>query len=367
MSKEKKLAKQNTVGIILPKGADEAEGLAEIAGAIIRMRNDMRPQEQRNFMSSLKTIGALLAEAEDVLGKGRNEYAEALPAVWTATPAQLYAIKERVKGIASSGVRSVAWARQQLKYIKKMIDAANTWAPQIVTNEYARQAADVLKIKGVYSLSDSHATVPSLNQAQDMMKRLDSLADDGNKIKDIRNAAMMSILFQTGIRHGQLLNLRQNDIAYNEDINAHILRLRPFKHTKEMRRIKLPKESVARLRRWIAAYHGGCELRWQDHAEPKDSDNFMFTKTSTKGNKVVDPHSGLTENVVNRVKNWLVDDGFNKFTPHDARRFAANQLKLAGVSLESISEHLGHKSTTTTKGYITVPMSADLKGAEPVI
>ena len=91
----------------------------------------------------------------------------------------------------------------------------------------------------------------------------------------------------------------------------------------------------------------------------QSSDQFVFTYIDTKGNVNSKLHSDYLNNKMKSVKRR--HPKLVHATPHKLRHTGATLAKLAGTSIEAISEALTHSDTATTKTYINtsniVPMA----------
>ncbi|CYT91116.1 tyrosine-type recombinase/integrase [Streptococcus suis] len=88
-------------------------------------------------------------------------------------------------------------------------------------------------------------------------------------------------------------------------------------------------------------------------------EQFVFTYIDTKGNINIPLHADYLNNKMKSVKRRHKE--LTHATPHKLRHTGATLAKLAGTSLEAISEALTHSDTITTKTYVNtsnvVPMA----------
>lgn len=91
----------------------------------------------------------------------------------------------------------------------------------------------------------------------------------------------------------------------------------------------------------------------------QSNDQFVFTYIDTKGNVNSKLHTDYLNNKMKSVKRR--HPKLVHASPHKLRHTGATLAKLAGTSIEAISEALTHSDTATTKTYINtsniVPMA----------
>lgn len=141
---------------------------------------------------------------------------------------------------------------------------------------------------------------------------------------DTRISAIVEILLQTGVRIGELANLRLADVRDNS------LHIRPFEgHT--AREVFLNKAAKTALQNYL-------EIR------PTARTDYIFI---TKNGRPL-----LIRNIRTAVDRYFRLAGIEKAKVNDLRHtFIAHHLK-AGVSLVAISKLVGHKRISTTERYL---------------
>ncbi len=155
-----------------------------------------------------------------------------------------------------------------------------------------------------------------------------------------RNHAMVSLLWSTGLRSGELCALQWRDI----DLDDGALLVRKGKGGKQ-RLLYLNDRIWEQMRRYYEKNKG------------KDGDsvfcalsNNQFTKGSTG--------QGLTQSsLVDMIRNHANTNGFTKpVSPKTFRHSFATHMVEAGVRIEDIKEMLGHDDETETCIYIHVTL-----------
>lgn len=146
----------------------------------------------------------------------------------------------------------------------------------------------------------------------------------------IRNAALVEVLFSTGIRVSELCNLKSKMITDNYCIKI------TGKGNKE-RIIKISNTNVINI----------LELHLKENRNNILTEDFLFTNRDGKR---------LSESSVRNIINNLVKEtGYDMHvTPHMFRHSFATYLLDEGVDIRYIQSFLGHSSITTTQIYTYV-------------
>lgn len=141
---------------------------------------------------------------------------------------------------------------------------------------------------------------------------------------DPRIYAIIEILLQTGIRIGELANLRMEDVAENT------LHIRPYEGH-PAREVPLNKRAKEALKRYI-------------NTRPHTQDDHLFI---TKTGKPF-----LVRNIRDAVERYFRKAGIENAKINDLRHtFVAHHLK-HGVSIVFLSKILGHKRLSSTERYL---------------
>ncbi len=147
----------------------------------------------------------------------------------------------------------------------------------------------------------------------------------------LRDKAMLELLYATGLRISELVNLKVTDVNLSEAV----LRCRG-KGDKE-RLIPVGKEAIKWLRRYIEEARG--EL-----LKNKKDEGWLFL--SVRGKKL------SREAFWHRFKVYLTKAGLSlSYYPHSIRHAFATHLLERGVDLRTLQEMLGHSSLNTTQIY----------------
>jgi site-specific recombinase XerD len=187
------------------------------------------------------------------------------------------------------------------------------------------QAVKVRQIKGSgYAVSLSKAEVEKLFSVF-----------DHNRILDIRNLAIITLMFYAGLRRSSVAKLELGDY----DRESGMLTIREAKGNKTYA-IPLHDIAVKNLDEWV-----NVRYRW---ANRSNSDNLFLT---SKG-------KGLDGKVCYwTVKMACKRAGLKHYHPHDARSTFITRLHDAGVPVGDIQALAGHASPETTMGYVRTDWS----------
>lgn len=169
--------------------------------------------------------------------------------------------------------------------------------------------------------------LPVFVRAREMDRLLDEI-DFGASFEGVRNRLMIEVLYSTGVRLSELINLKDADV----DFGMSVLKV-------------LGKRNKQRLIPF------GEELRqdMMDYVEVRDcccrnKDSYFFLRKD--GKKV---YPSLVYSV---VKNGLAKVvTLRKRSPHVLRHSFATSMLNNGASLTSVKELLGHERLTTTEIY----------------
>ena len=150
---------------------------------------------------------------------------------------------------------------------------------------------------------------------------------------DYRNKAMLELMYGTGLRVSEIVNLSVNDI----DLTNCVVRIMG-KGSKE-REVPLGEYSIYYLKLYL-------DRRREMLKEGKPCDKLFLNNHGT----------GMTrQGFFKNLKQLLLEKGLNPdVSPHTLRHSFATHLLNNGADLRSIQEMLGHSDIATTKIYTHV-------------
>ena len=199
------------------------------------------------------------------------------------------------------------------KSISRKINSTRTFYRFLKVNEFVTDDPSLLVSHPKYQLAPPRILTPTEYRA---------LRDAAGS--DARMFAVIELLLQTGIRIGELANLRLSDV------NKDSLHIAPFeKH--EDRVVPLNKRAQDGLTRYMSV-------------RPKVTDDHLFVTKSGK--------PFLIRNIRTAVERYFRLAEIKDAKVNDLRHtFVAHHLK-HGVSLVVLSKVLGHKRLSTTERYL---------------
>ncbi len=168
--------------------------------------------------------------------------------------------------------------------------------------------------------------LPDILTADEINRLL--LAPDSKEVKGMRDRAMLELLYATGIRASELVNLNMTDL--NLDMG--------FLHCKTGKERVIPLGSIAKS----ALYEYVAKARELLVKEPDEKSLFV----NVNGKRIT--RQGFWK-IVKSYKD--VADIKRDITPHTLRHSFAAHLLENGADLKSISEMLGHSDVSSTQVY----------------
>lgn len=146
---------------------------------------------------------------------------------------------------------------------------------------------------------------------------------------DIRNKAMLELMYSTGVRVSELVNLTIYDIDLTEDI------IKVFGKGSKERIVPLGDMALESLKDY---------LKIRKEMLKKESTDYLFL--NNHGKKLT------RQGFFKIIKNIAREKGIKtEFSPHTLRHSFASHLLKYGADLRSIQELLGHSDLSTTQIY----------------
>ncbi len=225
--------------------------------------------------------------------------------------------KKNVHEVGSADIQAFLSKLQDEGYtpksLSRKLNSTRTFYRYLKVNEFITDDPSLLVDHPKYELNPPRVLSPMEYRA---------LRDAASV--DPRIYAIIEILLQTGIRIGELANLRV------EDINDSTLTIR--------------------------AYEGHPQREVPLNRRAKDSlKRYMDTRTKTESDYVFVTKTGrpfLVRNIRDAVERYFKKAGIEKVKINDLRHtFVAHHLK-QGVSLVFLSKVLGHKRLSSTERYL---------------
>ena len=220
------------------------------------------------------------------------------------------------------------------------------WRHQLITAEEFQRATDVR------SVSAQRLPTGRELESDEIRKLIQAcLADAENPILGIRDAAVISLMYSSGLRRAEVVSLDLEDL----DINKRALRV-IGKRNKE-RQAFLASGAIRAIDKWLDVR--GTEPGPLFYAVNKAGHIVRFRKPRLSADQK--QHSGTPQRIIARLSDQTIYNIIvkratqaglvKKATPHDMRRTFVSDLMDVGVDLSTVSKMAGHEDTNTTKRY----------------
>lgn len=189
-------------------------------------------------------------------------------------------------------------------------------------------ATGIVNVKGVKRLGMRIGNWLTVSEAQQFMN-----AVGDRTLLEKRDSAMMAFLLGCGLRRGELVALKLNQLQRRED---HWVIVDLVGKGGRLRTVPIPDWCKCRVDCWLEA--AGVK------------EGIVFRRMLKGGARA---EAGITpESVWNVVKRYAKQAGIENLAPHDLRRSCARLCHGSGGELEQIQFLLGHASVQTTERYI---------------
>ncbi len=160
---------------------------------------------------------------------------------------------------------------------------------------------------------------------------------DDNTLLGARDRAMLEVLFSTGVRVSELVNLNFGDVEYE----GRTIRVRG--KGKKQRTTPIGTTALAAIQKYL-------QLRRADVRSANFDQQALFV--NKHGQRL------STRSVRRKLDKYLVQAGLDpSISPHTLRHSFATHMLANGADLRSVQELLGHQSISTTQIYthLTTP------------
>lgn len=178
-----------------------------------------------------------------------------------------------------------------------------------------------------------------------------AVASEDNEIARLRDAAILELLFSSGVRISELVQLQQKQLNFER--GEFTVRGKGDK----LRLVFMSDEAVKMLRAYLKKRDDNNPALFVSHSKIGNS----VTKQMESIGKKSDQHNaaGLTARSVQRLvhKYAALAGIMHKVTPHTFRHSFATDLLQNGADIRSVQTLLGHASITTTQIYTHVTNS----------
>jgi len=179
--------------------------------------------------------------------------------------------------------------------------------------------------------------LPGVLSTDEVRRLLESV--NGTSLPDLRDRAILELLYSTGMRCGEMVALNVNDVDFSSEV------VRVMGKRRKERLCPVGSYALKALRDYL-------EARGISLAAAAACDEPLLLNHSN--NRADDPSEArLTDRSVARIlKKRLAAAGLSaKTTPHTLRHSFATHLLDAGADLRAVQELLGHASLASTQIY----------------
>ena len=220
------------------------------------------------------------------------------------------------------------------------------WRHNLITAEAYQRATDVRSV--------SAQRLPTGRELEtDEIKALINacLEDEDNPILGIRDAAIISLMYSSGLRRAEVVTL---DL---EDFDFKMRSLRVIGKRNKERVAFLAAGAIRAVEKWLEVR--GITPGPLFYAVNKSGKIVRYRKQRLSA--VEKQHGGVPERIVARLSDQTIYNVIDrraaqaglikKTTPHDMRRTFVSDLLDVGVDLSTVSKMAGHEDTNTTMRY----------------
>lgn len=174
-------------------------------------------------------------------------------------------------------------------------------------------------------------TIDEVRRVIDVSNRLKETKKNKTTVLNFRNSVMIELLYSSGLRVSELINIRTQDI----NLEGGFLRV-IGKGSKE-RVVPVSRRTLERIREYIRNY--------RNQLPGSGSSDFLFTTSRGKA--------------MTRQRFWQALKVYGKqigldLSPHTLRHSFATHLLEGGADLRSVQKMLGHSDISTTQVYTKV-------------
>lgn len=154
---------------------------------------------------------------------------------------------------------------------------------------------------------------------------------DVSKRLGVRDRAILEVMYATGVRVSELVNLKQSDLLFDEEVIV------VFGKGSKERLVPIGKPA----REWVTRYQQECRLYI---ARPHRSRDYLFL--NARGGKIT------RRAICDIVAKYRKAAGITRpVHPHTFRHSFATHLLEGGADLRAVQEMLGHADISTTQIY----------------
>lgn len=244
-------------------------------------------------------------------------------------------------------------------FLNRLADASTGRPLKLITQNYhviavraflkylAKRDVDTLSAEKIELAKNPAREVEIMNN--DEVGRIkQAVNSEDNEVARLRDAAILELLFSSGVRISELVQLKQSQLNFER--GEFTVRGKGDK----LRLVFMSDEAGKMLKAYLKKRDDNNPALFVSHSKVGNS----VTKQMESIGKKSDQHNavGLTARSVQRlVKKYAALAGImHKVTPHTFRHSFATDLLQNGADIRSVQTLLGHASITTTQIYTHV-------------
>jgi site-specific recombinase XerD len=236
---------------------------------------------------------------------------------------------DRVKQFRLQMARKVSGRGEGLKKITQnyYMIALRTFLKYLIRQDFEVLSPDKIELP---KIAARQIEIPDGRDLERLLK-----APSGDSLRDLRDQAILEVLFSTGLRISELCNLNRY-----LDFNRGEVTVRG--KGEKLRVVFISDTAKAAIKRYLEKR--GDALEWL----------FVSLSKVAKGSKQAPKVLGkITPRAVQRLVSFYARKaGMSEHvTPHKLRHLFATDLLINGADLRAVQEMLGHSSITTTQIY----------------
>jgi site-specific recombinase XerD len=247
-------------------------------------------------------------------------------------------------------------------FLNRLADANTGRGLKLITQNYhvialraflkylAKRDIDTLSAEKI-ELAKNPAREVEIMTNEEIERIKQAVKSEDNEIARLRDAAILELLFSSGVRISELVQLKQTQLNFQR--GEFTVRGKGDK----LRLVFMSDEATKLLQAYLKKRNDNNSALFVSHSQIGNS---VTKQMESMGSKSDQHHAaGLTARSVQRlVKKYAALAGImHKVTPHTFRHSFATDLLQNGADIRSVQTLLGHASITTTQIYTHVTNS----------